>query len=56
MNTPDPQSPYLSTFLTEIEQTPKIQRGAHDGTEQATVTNGKQEHLHCYRQCDFHRK
>jgi hypothetical protein len=36
MNTPDPQPPYLSTSLTEIEQTPKRQTGAHDGTERAT--------------------
>jgi hypothetical protein len=35
MNTPDPQPPYLSAPLTEIEQTPKRQTGAHDGTEPA---------------------
>jgi hypothetical protein len=54
MNIPDPQPPYLSVSLTKIEQTPKRQTGALDGTEQATDTNGEQEHLQCYRQCDFH--
>jgi len=37
MKTPDPQPPNLSASLTETEQTPKRQRGAHDGTEPAAV-------------------
>jgi hypothetical protein len=37
MTTPDPQSAYLSVFLTETEQTPeKKPTGAHDGNEPAT--------------------
>jgi len=40
MKTPDPQPPYLSASLTEIEQTPeKTQTGAHDGTEPAAEGN-----------------
>jgi hypothetical protein len=35
LNTPDPQPPYLSAPLTEIEQTPKRQTGAHNDTEPA---------------------
>jgi len=35
MKTPDPQPPNISAPLTDTEQTPKRQRGAHDGTELA---------------------
>jgi len=37
MTTPDPQPPNLSASLTETEQIPKRQGGAHDGSEIAAV-------------------
>ena len=37
INSPDPQPPNLSASLTETEQTPKRQTGAHDGTEPAAI-------------------
>jgi len=37
MKTSDPQPPNLLASLIETEQTPKRQKGAHDGTERAAV-------------------
>ena len=37
MKTSDPQPPNLSASLIDTEQTPKRQKGAHDGTEPAAV-------------------
>ena len=64
MKTPDPQPPNLSPSQRETEQTPKRQKGDHDGTEPVAVGDILMEYcpdyihdtLEVHGNINFHKK